>query len=397
MNDNSWQVAAEREPIRITGLKAMELQESGGQSLVKIETDAGICGIGEAGASGPVVRSHLEVLEPLLIGQTPLAIDRHYDTMMSQMHPWRSHVPTVSGVDIALWDLAGRILGLPICELLTGKYRDQVTIYYSPLFTPGDALDLASCREWAETLFERAAGYTVFKCGGTAHGLPNHPSQNVQIAPMSNMLTQSEMDLVRRGHENIREALGFGVDIIFSEHGQFDLPTSIGLCQALETTKPLWMEDLLPIWCMDTWKRLKDASRVPVMLGEKTESTREFGPFITNGAVDAVHPDICFSGGITGCRRIAQLADQYYIPVATHCVGSMVQQIATAHFGASVRNFTMSETRIYARPMITEMCEDAIAVVGGKLQVPGKPGLGITLNDEYLRTHLIDGEPYWDA
>jgi len=213
---------------------------------------------------------------------------------------------------------------------------------------------------------------------------------------MSNTLMQSEIDLVRQGNENIREALGFGVDIIFSEHGQYDLPTSIGLCQALEAVKPIWMEDLMPIWCMESWKRLKDASRVPVMLGEKTESAREFGPFITNGAVDAVHPDVCFSGGITGCRRIAQIADEYYVPVATHCCGSMVQQIATAHYGAAVRNYTMSETRMYARPMVKDMCEDDIAVVGGKLKVPDKPGLGITLNEEYLRTHLLDGEPYWD-
>ena len=389
MDDNSR--------IRITGLKAMELQESAGQTLVRIDTDAGISGIGEAGACGPVVRSHLQVMEPLLVGQSPLAIERLFDTMMGQMHTWRSHIPTVSGVDIALWDLAGQILGLPICELITGKYRDEVTIYYSPIFAPDDALDKASVREYVDLLLERAPGYTVFKCAGTGHGLPNHPSANCQVHPTSNTLMQSEIDLVRQGNENIREALGFGVDIIFSEHGQYDLPTSIGLCQALEAVKPIWMEDLMPIWCMESWKRLKEASRVPVMLGEKTESTREFSPFITNGAVDAVHPDICFSGGITGCRRIAQIADEYYVPVATHCCGSMVQQIATAHYGASVRNFTMSETRIYDRPMVNDMCEDDIAVVGGKLKVPEKPGLGISLSEEYMRTHLADGEPYWNA
>jgi len=212
---------------------------------------------------------------------------------------------------------------------------------------------------------------------------------------MSNMLTQREIDLVRRAHENMREALGFGVDIIFSEHGQYDLPNAIGLCQALESIKPLWMEDLLPIWCPDSWKRLKSASRVPVMLGEKTETTREFGPFITGGAVDAVHPDLCFSGGITGCRRVAYLADEYYVPVATHCVGSMVQQIATANFGASVRNFVMSETRMDSRPLVKAMCQDDIDVVDGHLRVPLGPGLGITLDEEYLRAHRAEGEPYW--
>jgi L-alanine-DL-glutamate epimerase-like enolase superfamily enzyme len=377
---------SERNRVRITALKAIGFQGAG-QSLVKVETDAGIYGIGEAGAPGPVVRSHLKVMEPLLLGENPLAIDRLFNTMIGQMHTYRAHVPTVSGVDIALWDIAGKILGLPICELLTGSYRDTVTIYYTALEAPRDYFDRSACRDWAQKLKADPEGYRTFKCGGIdVRWLPKPERFMQKHNNMSNMLTQSELDIVRRANENLREALGFDVDIIVSAHGEWDLPTAIGFSQVVESIKPLWMEDMLPVWYSDRWLKLKESSRVPILTGEKLELVREFQPFIVNGALDAIHPDLCFSGGITGCRRIAELAELYYIPIAMHNVGSMVQNIATAHFGASVRNFVMSETRMYWRPEI----------VGGEMPVPKKPGLGITLRPDVLRRFLETDEPWWD-
>jgi L-alanine-DL-glutamate epimerase-like enolase superfamily enzyme len=387
---------SERNRVKITALKAMEIQGAG-QTLVKVETDAGIFGIGEAGAAGPVVRAHLRVMERLLLGEDPLAIERLFATMTSQMHTYRAHVPTVSGVDIALWDIAGKILGLPICDLLSGRFRDTVTIYNTPLGMPTDFRDKAAFRDWAQKAKEDPEGYRTFKCCGVHMSwLPNTERFQGNAAVMSNTLTQSDLDIVRRGNEVIREALGFGVDVIVHDHGQWDLPSAIGISQALESIKPIWMEDILPVWYSDQWVRLKAASRIPLATGEKLELVREFQPFIVNGALDALHPDLCFSGGITGCRQIAQLAELYYIPVALHNVGSMVQNIATAHFGASVRNFVMAETRIYARPEIREMCADEVRIVGGQLAVPRKPGLGITLIPEVLRKHLVKGEPWWD-
>ena len=138
---------SEKRRVRITAVKAMELRHSAGQSLVKIETDAGICGYGEAGAPGPTARAHIREMEPSLIGADPLEIDRLFNLMVSRMHTYRAHIPTVSGVDIALWDLAGKILDRPVCELLGGKYRDAITLYYTE--GPQDPSDLGCCRDWA--------------------------------------------------------------------------------------------------------------------------------------------------------------------------------------------------------------------------------------------------------
>jgi L-alanine-DL-glutamate epimerase-like enolase superfamily enzyme len=387
---------SETNRVHITDIKAMQIHYAG-QTLVKVETDSGLFGIGEAGATGPVVRAHLQVLKPLLIGADPLAIEKLFHTMTSQMHTYRAHIPTVSGIDIALWDLAGKILNRPVCELLTGKYRDRITIYYTG--APQNPSDRASCQEWAQEVKELPEGYKIFKCGGIDPAWLS-PSFELKQSPMSNSLTPAQLRHVRKINENIREALGFDVDIILSAHGEWDLPTAIGFSHAVEELEPLWIEDMLPTWYIESWLQYKQASRVPVLTGEKLELVREFRPFIVSGALDAIHPDLCFSGGITGCRQIAQLAELYHLPVALHNIGSIVHNLANAHFGASVRNFLMSETRMYTYPAILpqlkDMVEEQLRVVDGQLAVPTRPGLGLTLNEAALRRCLVDGEPYWD-
>jgi len=386
---------SEKSRVRITGVKAMQLKNQAGQSLVKVETDAGIYGIGEAGASGPMVRAHLRNLEPILIGFDPLEIDKLYTRMVNRMHTYRANIPVVSGIDIALWDVAGKILNRPISSLLSGRYREEIPLYINT-GGPDDWFDRISCQDWAQQMKEHPCGWKTVKFGFERLMGQGLPGGRYSAGQLSRMLTASELEIIRRGYEGCREALGFDMDIIVHCHNEWDLPSAIGLAQALESIKPLWLEDALPVWYSDSWKALKQASPVRILTGEKLELPREFLPFLMNEALDVIHPDIVFAGGLTGCRKIADLAELFYIPVATHNVGSLVQNIATAHFGASVRNFVVSETRISQNTLIEEMGEDEITVVDGKLTVPTKPGLGITLIPEVLQENLMDGEPYWD-
>jgi L-alanine-DL-glutamate epimerase-like enolase superfamily enzyme len=210
------------------------------------------------------------------------------------------------------------------------------------------------------------------------------------------MLTQRELSLIRSGYENCRAALGWNYDLIVHCHNEWDLPSAIGIAQSVEPAKPLWVEDALPVMYSEAWKAYKLASPVRVMTGEKLELLNEFLPFLTNGAVDVLHPDLCYAGGITGCRKVADLAELYYVPVVTHCVGSLVQLLATAQYGAVTRNFVISENRIPSGDLYEAMNEDGITVKGGNLQLPDGPGLGIKLAPEVIRDNLADGEPYWD-
>ena len=170
--------------------------------------------------------------------------------------------------------------------------------------------------------------------------------------------------------------MGDETDFIVHCHNEWDLATAIGLARAVASSNPLWVEDALPVWYSDSWKALKQASPVRIITGEKLELPREFLPFLMNEALDAIHPDLVFAGGLTGCRKIADLAEMFYIPIATHNVGSLVQNMATAHFGASVRNFVITETRISQNMLIDEMAEEKVQVADGKLAVPDGAGAG---------------------
>src|SRR5437667_7817019 len=136
-------VAAERNKVEITDIKAMQINRIAGNCLIKIETDAGITGYGEAGMTGPMARGRIATMKNLLVGKDPLAIEVHFQNMTSLMHTYMAHIPTISGIDIALWDLAGKITGLPVCTLLGGPFRESIRMYSHGIGV--DMLDKASC------------------------------------------------------------------------------------------------------------------------------------------------------------------------------------------------------------------------------------------------------------
>jgi L-alanine-DL-glutamate epimerase-like enolase superfamily enzyme len=148
--------------VKITNIKAMALNNIAGNCLVRIDTDAGLTGYGEAGATGPMARARIETMKPLLIGKDPLAIGVLFERMTSAMYGYVAHIPTISGIDIALWDLAGKVLGLPVSVLLGGRFRDTIPMYSHGIGL--DMLDKNSYREWASRIPQMREGFTVFKC-----------------------------------------------------------------------------------------------------------------------------------------------------------------------------------------------------------------------------------------
>jgi len=377
----------ERGRVQITGIKAMQLQKHP-QTLIKVETDVGLVGYGEAGTHGPIVRAHLEKeILPLLKGQDPLEVELHYERMTTLQHPNMPNIPTISGVDIALWDLAGKILDRPVSKLLTGRYREKVKLYTNT--APDNRSDKGACHEWVQRLKKDPHGWKIVKVGFPL-------GEGVQVGKPSRMLLPSEIRQIGQGFDNISEALGDAFDFIVHCHNEWDLPTAINACQVLASCQPMWIEDPLPVPYDETWKALKAASPIRVITGEKLELPRQFYSFLANDALDAIHPDIVFAGGFTGCRRIAQLAELFYIPVATHNIGSLIHTMATVHFAATVRDFVATESRIGQGVFIEEMGQHDLNIADGYIQVPDRPGLGVELVEEVLKANLAQGEPYWN-
>src|SRR5438477_3325902 len=147
--------------VKITNIRAMAIRNIAGNCLIRIDTDSGLTGYGEAGATGPMARARIETMKGLLIGKDPLTIEVHFHNMTSLMHTYMAHIPTISGIDMALWDLAGKILDRRVCELLGGPFRDAIPMYSHGIGV--DMLDPASCRDWAQRIEQMPEGFTAFK------------------------------------------------------------------------------------------------------------------------------------------------------------------------------------------------------------------------------------------
>jgi len=377
-----------RGKVKITAIKAMGLTTSTGNCLIRIDTDAGLTGYGEAGATGPMARARIETMKALLLGRDPLAIEQHFHNLTSLMHTYMAHIPTISGIDMALWDLAGKITSLPLCVLLGGPFRDAIPMYSHGLGL--NMLDKASCRDWAQRIKQQPEGFTAFKNA-------IDPVLGIPPARYAPTLDSAQLRKVATAYANCREAVGTEIDIAVHCHNEFDTPSAIRVAKAVEPMDPLFLEDALNVPYSEGWMALKRSTRIPILTGEKLELVRGFRPFLDNQAADIIHPDLAFAGGITGTRKIADYAALTRTPVALHNVGTLVLTYASAHFGSSIQNFYRSESAL-GRP--SRQVEDMAAsnppeVRKGLLKVPMSPGLGVDLNPDFLRKHLAKGEEYW--
>lgn len=379
--------------VKITGIKAMGLDNVGDGCLIRIDTDAGIVGYGEAGIPAGAARERIAMLAPQLVGQDPLAIERHFYYMAATQYSFIAHIPTVSGIDIALWDLAGKILGLPVYRLLGGPIRKEIPVYSHGNLA--NMLDKGEVRAWAGQVKSAPEGFTAFKFG---FGMGGGRGGGRASGPFNPTLDGSVFRRAAHEYANLREALGEEIDIAMHCTGQFDTRSSIGLCKAIEPADPLWIEDPLPVRYSEAWLELKRSTRVPLLAGEKVEMVEGFRPYLDHQVLDMIHPDVAYSGGITGCRKIADYAALTRTPMGMHsgpC--SLIRFYASMHLGAAVENFFKVENVLGAfRGFKEKMAQGKEPAVRKSLfPVPEGPGLGLDLNEDWLRSHLAKGETWW--
>ena len=370
--------------------------------LVKIETDAGIVGIGEChhdenglGAKDIV----LNVCKPLLIGQDPFDLERLIFKMSTRTsyyggnHGIATHA--VTGVEFALWDLIGKITGQPVHKILGGgSHVDQVRAYVSS--SPSNKLDRQACAQFAEGM--HAGGWTAAKVGITR----DQDWKKLDNRRISNR----ELDQNAQGYANLREAVGRDFDIAVHCHWEFDFDSALRLARAVAPIRPWWLEDPMPIEFNEQWVRLTEQSPTPILCGENLYGRADFRPFIVNQGVHMIEIDVSMAGGLLEAKKIADLAETYFIPVATHNVAGPVATIASANFAASVREFLGHEVFLrsnanksgkgvngdsdvlgYDKPMTKD----------GHIQLSDRPGFGIELNEELVKgKYLVEGEEWWD-
>jgi L-alanine-DL-glutamate epimerase-like enolase superfamily enzyme len=391
--------AADKKKVKIRDVQVMVLQGDRTYTLIKIVSDDGLYGVAEAyGTPAVGVKEQVLSLKPWLVGKDPLEIDKLYVTMgegTAQLSGTRTDgsahnmMRAVSGIEMALWDLAGKVLGTTTTTLLGGKFRDRVRVYDHS--GPGNSLDKAVCKQWAERLKAHPSGFT-----GHKFGIPRTPNDDARD-PSNRVLTPKALVNIRQGFENCREACGWDHDIMVHCHWEYDVRTAIQLADAVESSRPLWLEDPLIVDYSDSWKRLCASSKVPILMGENLTRREGFKDFVINGGCDIINPDLRNSGGFLETRRIADLAHIYGIPMCNHNTGCQVHTYAAAQFAGAIRDYMALETITGEGGWMDQvLLLDGPYIKNGYIEVnDAKAGLGIELNPDVVKAHLAPGESWW--
>ena len=309
----------------------------------------------------------------------------------------------VSGVEMAMWDLAGKIVNLPLSVMLGGRFRERVRLYDHA--RPRDNLDLGSIREWADQIRANPSGFTAHKINIARTHPVWETSNNPNAAPDMNkdmgnrFMTTKEISRIAQGFENMRDAIGWDHDLMVHCHWELDLPSALRLADALAPIKPLWLEDPLPVDYTDGWKQLVLKSPVPIHTGENLTRREGFLPFIVNQATHFINPDLRNSGGFLETKRIADLASLYAIPTTTHNTGSLLHTYQVAQWAASIRDFVICETSGLGegdKDWRDDMLDVDISVIeNGTIAVSDRPGGGVDLNQSVIEANLAPGEKWW--
>jgi L-alanine-DL-glutamate epimerase-like enolase superfamily enzyme len=333
--------------------------------------------MGESGVTFPMMKAWLDIYKPLLVKQDPLAIEYHWHRMSTLMHTYMARIPALSGIDMALWDLAGRLTNLPVYKLLGGPFRDQVPIFVNT--EPRNMLDPKAVKDWADQFRANPLGFKGAK-------INTHTVFGVPMGRYTTAVSAQDLNKLRTSFVNVRKELGLDYDIMVHCHNEFDLASAKAMARAVEEIQPKWFEDPLPPQFSDAWVALKRECRVPLLTGEKCEMPQGFYPFLKEQAVDYIYPDLAFCGGITAFMKIANIAALFRIPVATHNVGGIHLTMSSIHVGLSIMDFLTSEAAMNGPGGgVLAIAKNPPVVKGGLAQRPEGPGLGVEINEEVFR------------
>ncbi len=364
--------------------------------FVRVDTDAGLYGLGEAG-NFMGDRQAIAYARSWLIGKDPLAINPFVRAMLSgglpPYDPQMSGTATVdgpmawgvSGVEMALCDLAGKILGTPVYNLLGGAFRDRIRVYLDRSGV-ADPTNLQSWRDLARRVTDEGFHDFKFDAEWIAPEL-NHDPWNRQMRADQVRLTYERLAAVR-------EVAGSDAEIALDGHMSFDVETAIRLARRLEPLNLKWFEDPVPIINFDAQKRVRDESPIPICAGEMLVPD-QFREMIDRKAVDIIHPDLLFVGGLHEGKKVADYADMNAIPLAIHNNGSAMNTIAEAHLAAACPNFIGLEYHFWDAKWIAQVVRrEGVDTFDehGFVPLTDAPGYGVEIDLEIAQRYLAPGE-----
>ena len=372
--------AAEQNPPRYTGKPELKITDveaflvNAGRTYVyvKVSTDQGIHGWGEAYSAGPdeATAATVRDFKDWLVGKDPRNVEYLWATMYNfTRFPGGLVVnAAISGIEHALWDIAGKAAGLPVYMLLGGKYRDKVRVYQSAGGRTPQQL-AASARQLIAKY-----GYTAIKSAPHPMGSQSMPYNAVTRAAAERS-------------EALRQAVGPDVDLCFDAHATLWEPyRAFQMTEALKPARPLFLEEPLRMENIDALAALRHKSGIPIATGECLYTKFEFRELLVKQAADIIQPDICLAGGILEQKKIAAIAEAHYVMVAPHNPLGPLATLVNVHFAASTPNFLILEYHPDDEQARKDLVAgDPILVKDGYLPIPDKPGWGYEMNQEAFK------------
>lgn len=341
--------------------------------FVKVYTDSGIDGVGEATLEykEKALLGAVEHIKEYLKGQNPLDIEKHWHNIYRDAY-WRGGavlMSALSAVETALWDILGKHLNVPIYQLLGGKVNEKVRIYVNGWFAGAKTPE--EFGEKAKIAAER--GVTAMKWDPFGKS----------YLEISNKDLTNALECV----DAVRSAVGNKVDLLIEGHGRFNIPTGIKIAKELEPFKPMFFEEPVPPDNLDALKAVRDKSPVAISAGERLYTRWDYKKMFDIMAADYIQPDISHAGGIMELKKIAAEAECRYIPFAPHNPSGPVANAATLQFAATCPNFSILEIMYSDVGWRKNVVNGNLEYSNGYMKIPDKPGLGIEIDEDECLKH----------
>jgi galactonate dehydratase len=365
--------------MKITDVTVQLVQSDCGRKWthVYVYTDEGIIGIGEGTYSRKevVVAKMVEALKEHLIGRDPFDSESIYHALFGGGYTAYHtggviFTSAISGIDQALWDIKGKVLGVPVCALLGGPRGGKVAVYsHFGGKTPEALVDNARAI--------LAEGFTSLKSGIT---------MDETKGPK---ITRSQLKNIEAKYDALRRELGEEVGLMDDPHAIFDPPTALEVARLLEPYRLLFLEEPTIPEDPEGYNRVRTGTSTPIAGSERLTSKFRFNDFFRAGAVDVAQPDIVYIGGITEMKKVAAVAEIYQVVIAPHNTKGPVGIMAAAHVMAAIPNALIQEFIAPSRiPWRNDVLKDPLLVENGYLTVPDRPGLGVEFDQDALKPHI---------